>query len=314
MKKIESLIIALVSTLSLILWGSSALAQGGKDAFVQEYSETSSVGSHTMGWDTFEASWLIGHRVYSPLHGDFGQIEDLMIDRANGRIALVILSGVQGFGTKYVVAPFSALERTGEVTYQLNFDDRYIPYTSISSSYVDDPYAEDLYWYRSIVALSDIPTTIDPLWADSVYQYYGKTPYWTEGRTVYPDIITYRTARPSILQSLFMGNTAPVLVGATVQSKDGKVAARINDLVIDSKDGRVAFLVLDRVPGRDAQVAVPFDELSMSGHVFALNTTEEKLAAAPSFNETADMGNRKYGANVYGFFGVQPYWTEEQMH
>src|SRR5512135_1539104 len=113
-------------------------------------------------------------------------------------------------------------------------------------------------------------------------------------------------------QSLFMGSTAPVLMGATVQSKDGKVAARIDDLVIDSKDGRVAFLVLDRVPGRAEQVVVPFNELSMSGNVFALNTTGEKLAAAPSFNESADMGNREYAASVYRFFGVQPYWTEEE--
>jgi len=313
MNKIKFLFIALVSTLSLILWGSSALAQGGNSAFSQEYPEgTVGVNYHPMGWDTFEVSWLIGHRVYSPLHGELGQIEDLMIDSANGRIALVILSGVEGFGAEYVAAPFSALERTGEDTYQLNFDDQY---TSISSSYYRDPYADEMYaYYRSIVTLSTIPSTIDPLWADSVYQYYGKTPYWTEGRTPYPDIVSYRTARPSILQSLFMGNTAPVLMGATVQSKNGKVAARINDLVIDSKDGHIAFLVLDRVPGRAEQVAVPFNELSMSGHVFALNTTGEKLEAAPSFNESADMGNREYAASVYRSFGVQPYWTEEQMH
>lgn len=312
MKKTKSLIIALVATFSLMVWGSGALAQGGYGAFDQMYPTASLAEYHPMGWDTVEASWLIGQTVFSPLQGNLGQIEDLMIDRANGRIALVILSGVPGFAAGYVAAPFSALERAGEETYQLDFGDRNVAIPWGNYNY-RDPYADDLYEWRSVVALSTIPSTIDPLWADSVYQYYGKTPYWTEGKTPHPDIMSYRTAGPSVLQSLFMGNKAQGLVGSTVQLEDGKGAARLNDLVIDSKDGRVAFLVLDSVPGRSEQVAVPFNELSMSGNVLALNTTGEKLAAAPSFNESADMGNREYAASVYRFFGVRPYWTEEKM-
>ena len=50
----------------------------------------------------------------------------------------------------------------------------------------------------------------------------------------------------------------------------------------------------------------------MNGDAFVLNTTEDRLAAAPSFNGSADMGNREYAASVYRFFGVQPYWTEEE--
>jgi sporulation protein YlmC with PRC-barrel domain len=320
-------ILTVVSIFSLFLFGSSAFAQGGKSVFEQKYPEgivgmnshptgefpaASSPGYHPRSWDTVEASGLIGQTVYSPLQGDLGQVEDLMIDRANGRIALVILSGVPGFAAGYVAVPFSAIERTGEDTYQLNFGDRKvaIPW---GDYHFRDPYADSLYEWRSIVGLSTIPPTIDPLWADSVYQYFGLTPYWTEGKTPHPDIMSYRTDRPSILQSLLVRSTAPDLVGASVQFKDGKGPARINDLVIDSNDGRVALLVLDRVPGRAEQVAVPFSELSMSGNVFALNTTGEKLAAAPSFNESADMGNREYAASVYRFFGVPPYWTEEQM-
>jgi len=312
MNKIKSLIIVLVSTFSLFLFGSSAFAQGGNSAFDQMYPEgIVGMNYHPMSWDTVEASWLIGQNVYSPLDRDLGQIEDLMIDSANGRIALVILSGVPGFAAGYVAAPFSALERTGEVTFQLNFGDRHAQVLWGNDYNNRDPYADDLYEWRSIVGLSIIPSTIDPLWADSVYQYFGKTPYWTEGKTPHPDIMSYRTDGPSILQSLFTGNTGPGLMGATVQSKDGKGAARINDLVIDSKDGRVAFLVLDSVPGRAEQVAVPFSELSMSGNVFALNTTGEKLAAAPTFNESADMNNLRYAENVYKYFGQRPYWTEE---
>jgi sporulation protein YlmC with PRC-barrel domain len=294
-------ILMLVSIFSLFLFGSSTFAG------VWQKAEVGAI-YHPMGWDTFEASWLIGYRVYSPLGEELGQIEDLMIDRANGHIALVILSGVQGFGAEFVAAPFSALERTGEDTFQLNFGDQY---TSIPSTPYEDPYAYQLSEYRSIVGVSTIPATIDPLWADSVYGFYGQTPYWTEGKTPHPDIMSYRTARPSILESLLMGKTVPVLMGATVQSKNGKVAARIDDLVIDSKDGRIAFLVLDRVPGRgDMQVAVPFGELSMSGNAFVLNTTRDRLASAHSFNAYADMNDLKWARNTYRFFGQRPYWTE----
>jgi len=307
-------ILVLISIFSLFLFGSSAFALSREGLPFEGAGAPMVKGEvggsyHPRGWDTIEAGWLIGHRVYSPLGGELGQIEDLMIDRTDGHIALVILSGVQGFGAEFVAAPFSALERTGEDTFQLNFGDQYI---SIPSTPYEDPYAYQLYRDRSIVGLSTIPSSIDPLWADSVYQFYGQTPYWTEGRTVPPDIMSYRAARPSILQSLFMGKTAPVLMGASVQSKNGKMAARIDDLVIDSKDGRVAFLVLDRVPGRgDMQVAVPFGELSISGNAFVLNTTRDRLAAAPSFNQYSDMNNLKWANNVYKFFGQKPYWSEE---
>jgi sporulation protein YlmC with PRC-barrel domain len=324
-------ILTLVSIFTLFLFGSSAFAQGSKSAFKQEFPRitvgvnyhpagefprASSIGYHSRGWDIYDASWLIGYRVYSPLGmgGVLGQIDNLMIDRANGRIAMVILSGAKGFGARYVAVPFSALERTGEDSFEINFGGQHpsIPLSNTGSMsyYYEDPYAYLLYENMSIVGLSKIPSRIDPLWGDSVYQFYGQTPYWTEGRAVPPDIMSYRTAEPSILNSLLMGKTAPVLMGATVQSKNGKAEARIADLVIDSKDGRIAFLVLDRVPGRAERVAVPFSELSMSGHAFVLNTTGARLAAAPSFNQYSDLNNLRWAEDVYRYFGVRPYWTE----
>jgi sporulation protein YlmC with PRC-barrel domain len=294
-------ILMLVSIFSLFLFGSSTFAQAGMKG------EAGAMNS-PMGWSTYEASWLIGQRVYSPMGGELGQIEDLMIDRTDGHIALVILSGVQGFGAEFVAAPFSALERTGEDTFQLNFGDQR---TYTPSNPYEDPYAYKLDWNRNIVGLSTIPAKIDPLWAESVYQFYGQTPYWTEGKTPHPDIMSYRAAGPSVLESLITERTTPVLMGATVESKNGKVAARVDDVLIDSKDGRVAFLILDKIPGRgDMQVAVPFGELSMSGHTIVLNITKNQLASAPGFHANADMNNVKWAINTYRFFGLRPYWTE----
>lgn len=295
-------ILVFVSIFSLFLFGNSSL-------FAKELNK-GEVGtmSQPASWQTFEASWMIGHRVYSPFGEVIGQIDNLMIDRANGRIALVILSGVQGFGAEYVAAPFSALGRTGEDTFQLNFGVRYMAMTGTP---YDDPYRYQLYIDSSTVGLFTIPSKIDPLWADSVYRFYGQKPYWTEGRAVPPDIMVYRTAGPSILNSLIIGKTAPVLMGATVQPKDGQAEVRIDDLVIDSTNGRIAFLVVDRVPGRgNLEVSVPFGEMSMKDNAFGLNTTGKKLGSAPSFDQYSDMNNLKWAENVYRFFGQQPYWTE----
>jgi sporulation protein YlmC with PRC-barrel domain len=302
-------IVALVAGLTLVFLGRGSFAQialpnsqalGAPITVCATYERT--------GLDLSEASGLIAQRVYSPLGGELGQIEDLMIDRTDGHIPLVILSGVQGFGAEFVAAPFSALERTGENTLQLNFGDQYPP---IPSSYYEDPYAYKLEENRSIVGLSTIPSKIDPLWADSVYEFYRQTPYWTEGKTPHPDIMSYQTARVPILESFLMKKTAPVLAGTTLHSKSGKAEARIDDLLIDSKDARVAFLVLDKVPGRgDAQVAVPFDQMSMIGNAFVLNSTGDRLAAAPRFDQHTDMNNLKWAENVYKFFGERPCWTE----
>ncbi len=302
MNKTKYIFIVLAVVFSLVVWGGRSFAQYNEWAggTVQGYYQATS-------WGGFQAGWFIGHRVYSPVGGDLGQIYDLMIDRSDGHIALVILSDVPGFGSEFVVAPFGALERTGDNIFQLNFGDRDIP---VASTY-EDRYAYELTRSRSIVGFSTIPSSIDPLWADTLYLFYGQTPYWTEGRTVPPDIMSYRAAEPFITEAFFMGTGAPALMGASVQTTDGKAVARIDDLVIDSKDGRVALLILDQVPGRgDALVAVPFGELSMTGNAFALNTTEDRLAAAPGFMEFADANNPQKAADIYRYFGEQPYWTE----
>ncbi len=309
MKKIDyfvialAAVVALASILGFVLWSTSSFAQQEWiPGTVQNYYQPK-------GWDAIEGRWLIGQRVYSPAGGDLGQISDLLIDRVDGHVCLVILSDVPGFGSNFVAAPFGAIERTGENIVQLNFGDRDIP---IASGY-EDPYAYELSRYRSTLELSAIPSAIDPLWADAVYRFSGMRPYWRVERTAPPDIMAYRTAGETFsLAALFGGETTPRLVGARVQSSDEKVTARILELVIDSRDGRVALLVLDRVPGNTTElVAVPFGELSMSGNAFVLNVTEDRLAAAPGLTGYADLSNRQYADSIYRFFGVQPYWTED---
>ena len=300
MNKTKYLFIAFIAVFSLMLWGERSRAQDNEwvEGAVQGYYQTTR-------WNGVEAGQLIGQKVFSPVGGDLGQISDLLIDRFDERIVLVILSDVPGVGSQFVAAPISALERTGQSIYQLNFGDRDIP---IASTY-QDPYAYELMRHRDTLGLSTIPSAIDSTWADSVYRFYGQTPYWAAAPRMV--ILSYRAAEPSMGESLFMGKTSWALMGATVWSGNGIAVARIDDLVVDLKDGRVTLLVLDQVPGRgEAQVAVPFAELSMNGKPFALNTTEDSLAAAPSFNEFADVNDPQKVEDIYRYFGLQPYWSE----
>ncbi len=258
-------------------------------------------------WDAVRAGWLIGHQVSSPLGGNLGQISDLMIDKADGHVALLILSDVPGFGTGSVVAPFSALERIGENIFQLSFGDREVPVTDIYT----DPYVYELERFQSTVELSTIPQSIDSGRLEAVYRFYGRTPYWSADKE--PQIMSYRATAGEFSTVAFSGKEmAPVLMGSIVQSSDGKSAGRIEDMVIDIKDSMIVLLLLDKIPGRgDAVAAVPFAELSMSGNAFVLNVTEDRLAAAPSFNEDTDLHSAKWAADDYAFFGMQPCWPEE---
>ncbi len=303
MKKTGQLL-ALVLVFSFVLLSGNAYAQEEGATVGAYYSSTT--------WNTLQGGWLIGQRVYSPLGGDLGQVSDLLVDRSDGHIALVILSDVPGFGSELVAAPFGALERTGQNIFQLSFGERDIP---IAPTQCGDQYAYELTRYKDTVGLSTVPSAIDPRWADSVYRFYGQIPYWSDQETRQPQIMSYRTTGPvGSITGLFGEKTTPALMGAMVQSSDGEATGRINDMVIDCQDGRVALLIIGGLPAKgDVQVAVPFAELSMNGNVFVLNTTKDRLAAAPSFNVSADLHNLKWAENVYRFFGQQPYWTEERM-
>jgi len=186
MNKTKCLLIAAVAVLSLGLWTSQSF---GANEWVE-----GTVHGGVMRGSTVDANWLIGYQVYSPIYfGELGQITDLFIDRCDGRVAFVVLSDSPGFGSDYAFVPFGAIERTGEHTFQVLFRDIDVPIgSSFHGDFRGDWFAQHMAMNRSIIGLSEIPATIDPLWADSVYKFYGVTPYWTEGKTSHPDIVSYR--------------------------------------------------------------------------------------------------------------------------
>ena len=125
--------------------------------------------------------------------GNLGQITDLLIDRCDGRLAFVVLSDTPGFGSDYTVVPFAALDREGEHTFVVMFrgDDAPVAGSNLALGWErGDRYAKYMEMYSGTIGLKTIPATIDLAWADSVYKFYGVSPFWTDSS--HPDIVSYR--------------------------------------------------------------------------------------------------------------------------
>jgi len=101
--------------------------------------------------------------------------------------------------------------------------------------------------------------------------------------------------------------------GMPVMNMQMEDLGRVQDIVIDSQ-GHVPFAVLYHgghlgVGGK--LVAVPFNALGFDtrGKYLVLNSTKDKLDAAPAFKRS-DLTDQKWAEDTYRFFGQQPYWME----
>jgi sporulation protein YlmC with PRC-barrel domain len=108
-------------------------------------------------------SKLIGADVENAQGEDLGQIEDIVVDRHDGRITYAVLSfgGFLGLGEKYFAIPWSALTaKVGEEeTLILNVDKEKLK---------NAPGFDKNHW----------PNMADRTWGQEIHTYYGTQPYW----------------------------------------------------------------------------------------------------------------------------------------
>ena len=108
MRKIIFPIIALFALSMLFVGIRTSSSQEFQEGTISLYGQ-SDIG----GWDTLEASSMIGAQLLST-EGDYmGQISDLIIDPGTGHISEVVLSDVPGRGAELATVPFAALSHTG---------------------------------------------------------------------------------------------------------------------------------------------------------------------------------------------------------
>ena len=104
------------------------------------------------------------------------------------------------------------------------------------------------------------------------------------------------------------------LLWTDVRSPQGEYLGKIADFVIDS-GGHVTLAIINRgslEADDNALVAVPFGSLSLKlfANFWVLDTTREKLAAAPPF-KTEDLSSSTFTEDTYRYFGVEPSWTDQ---
>ncbi len=109
---------------------------------------------------------------------------------------------------------------------------------------------------------------------------------------------------------------ASEIVGLWVMNHQERYLGRIQDLVFDP-DGQVIFAIIGyskfnwRLIG-ERSVAVPFNALVYERKgttpFVVVDISLEKFQSAPRFAKT-DLMDRQREAEVYRYFGQQPYWT-----
>jgi len=106
------------------------------------------------------------------------------------------------------------------------------------------------------------------------------------------------------------------LLGTVVKGPDGGDVAVITDFMKD-RVSRAAFFILAYGASDDyglgsRMIAVPTNLLSCGEQECVLNIAKERLDSAPVFTSKEDFTEQKTAEDVYRYFGLQPYWTDEE--
>ena len=107
------------------------------------------------------------------------------------------------------------------------------------------------------------------------------------------------------------------IMGSWVMNHQERYLGKIQDFVFDPQ-GQVIFAIIGyskfnwRLIGENS-VAIPFNALAYDRHgkhpVIVVDISWEKFQSAPRFAKT-QLTDQKQQAEIYRYFGQQPYWTE----
>jgi sporulation protein YlmC with PRC-barrel domain len=112
--------------------------------------------------EIMSADSLIGDNVINALGDDLGEIKDIMVDVATGRVGYVVLSfgGFLGIGDKLFAIPWTALRLDRErKRFIMDVDKERLK---------NAPGFDKDNW----------PSMADYQWASDLHSYYGSRPYW----------------------------------------------------------------------------------------------------------------------------------------
>jgi sporulation protein YlmC with PRC-barrel domain len=114
--------------------------------------------------------------------------------------------------------------------------------------------------------------------------------------------------------------TASTLAGDSVRNAAGEDLGNVNEIMIDIPSGRVAYAVLSfgGVMGMGNKLfAVPWSALRVDEDekCFVLDADKTMLESAPGFDKDnwPDMADNTWGEEVSRYYGVTPYWEDQEV-
>jgi sporulation protein YlmC with PRC-barrel domain len=114
--------------------------------------------------------------------------------------------------------------------------------------------------------------------------------------------------------------SASTLAGDSVRNAAGEDLGKLDQIMIDIPSGKVAYAVLSfgGVLGMGSKLfAVPWSALKVDEDekCLILDADKKKLENAPGFDKDnwPNMADNSWGSEVSRFYGVAPYWEEEEV-
>jgi sporulation protein YlmC with PRC-barrel domain len=115
--------------------------------------------------------------------------------------------------------------------------------------------------------------------------------------------------------------SAKNVLGKRVKNLQGEDLGSIEDIVIDSDAKQIAYAALSFggfLGLGDKLFAIPWEAMSLENQrgtltadqVFILNVDKDLLKNAPGFEKDnyPNMADRRFGADIYDYYGYKHYW------
>ena len=166
-------------------------------------------------WSLIRGNTFIGANVENPQGQNLGDIKDIVIDRASGRIAYAVVSfgGFLGMGEKLFAVPWGAFSqpKPDKETFVLDVDKERLK---------NAPGFDAHNW----------PQMASREWVTSLYSYYHVPPYWTASMGGAATTATVKNVDPNqrtvtlqvdgqVLQNLHAEDTTQVTIHKTTTAK-----------------------------------------------------------------------------------------------
>jgi len=166
-------------------------------------------------WQLVKGSTFIGADVENPQGQNLGDIKDIVIDRASGRIAYAVVSfgGFLGMGEKLFAVPWGAFAqpRADKDKFVLDVD---------KDRLKNAPGFDQNNW----------PQMASREWVTSLYSYYNVPPYWTASAEASMATATVKNVDPNqrtitlqvdgrMLQNLQAGDSTQVAIRKNANTK-----------------------------------------------------------------------------------------------